>query len=79
METVGSYEAKTHLARLLDDAARGRSVTITRHGRGVARLVPADAPEEDPATVIAELREARAGVTLGDERLRNLIDEGRRH
>ncbi|MDE0125652.1 MAG: type II toxin-antitoxin system prevent-host-death family antitoxin [Bryobacterales bacterium] len=40
METVGAYEAKTHLPRLLDRVARGESLTITRRGRPVARLVP---------------------------------------
>lgn len=42
METVGAYEAKTHLARLLDRVARGESLTITRRGRPVARLVPVE-------------------------------------
>ncbi|MEE6280592.1 type II toxin-antitoxin system Phd/YefM family antitoxin [Georgenia sunbinii] len=79
MESIGSYEAKTHLARLLDDAAQGRSVTITRHGRSVARLVPVSVPPEEPSAVIDELREARAGATLGGDRLRDLIDEGRQH
>lgn len=39
MHTVGVYEAKTHLARLLDRVAGGETVTITRRGRPVARLV----------------------------------------
>ncbi|MDE0374018.1 MAG: type II toxin-antitoxin system Phd/YefM family antitoxin [Rhodospirillales bacterium] len=40
METIGAYEAKTHLSSLLDRVARGESLTITRHGKPVARLVP---------------------------------------
>ncbi|MDO8613270.1 MAG: type II toxin-antitoxin system prevent-host-death family antitoxin, partial [Dehalococcoidia bacterium] len=40
MKQIGVYEAKTHLPRLLDEVARGESITITRHGRPVARLVP---------------------------------------
>ena len=40
--TVGAYEAKTHLADLLDDVQRGVAVTITRRGKAVARLVPVD-------------------------------------
>lgn len=42
MQNVGAYEAKTHLPRLLDRVARGESLTITRHGHPVARLVPAE-------------------------------------
>ena len=42
MESIGAYEAKTHLPRLLERVMRGESLTITRHGRPVARLVPVD-------------------------------------
>ena len=40
MKTVGSYEAKTHLPALLDRVAQGETITITRHGKPVAQLVP---------------------------------------
>jgi prevent-host-death family protein len=39
--TVGAYEAKTHLSQLLDRVEKGESLTITRNGKPVARLVPA--------------------------------------
>jgi len=39
MDTVGTFEAKTHLTRLLDRVAAGEPITITRHGTPVARLV----------------------------------------
>ena len=38
---VGAYEAKSKLSELLDLVESGRTVTITRHSRHVARLVPA--------------------------------------
>ncbi len=78
MRTVGSYEAKTHLARLLDEVADGGTVTITRHGRAVARLVPVSDAVTQPAEAIDQLRSARVGVTLGDVTVRELLDEGRR-
>lgn len=37
------YDAKTHLSQLVDDAAAGTVVTITRHGRPAAQLVAASA------------------------------------
>jgi prevent-host-death family protein len=40
MDTVGTFEAKTHLTRLLDRVAAGEQITITRHGTPIARLVP---------------------------------------
>ena len=49
METVGAYEAKTHLPRLLERVRQGESVTITKHGRPVARLVPVAADDGERA------------------------------
>ncbi len=38
--TVGAFEAKTHLSSLLQQVELGEEVTITKHGRPIARLVP---------------------------------------
>lgn len=75
--TVGAYEAKTHLPALLARVERGETVTITRHGRAVARLVPVDILRP-AAEVIAEMRALRHGVTTGGLSIRDMIDEGRR-
>ena len=37
---VGAFEAKNTLGALLDRVERGEEITITRHGKAVARLVP---------------------------------------
>lgn len=40
MQTIGAYEAKTHLPRLLEPVARGETLTITRLGQAtVAELI----------------------------------------
>ena len=78
MLTVGSYEAKTHLARLLEQVEHGEVVTITKHGREIARLVPVANRPAAAGDVIDELRVARAGVRRGRVSVRKLIDEGRR-
>lgn len=66
MESVGAYEAKTHLPRLLDRVARGEEIPITRNGRPVARLVPEPADEPRGArAAIAEARAFRKGRRLG--------------
>ena len=77
-EHVGAYEAKTHLPRLLDEVERGESITITKHGRAVARLVPVKSETEPPDVVIEALRAARVGVRRGEESVRTMIEEGRR-
>lgn len=41
--SVGAFEAKTHLSSLLQKVEQGEVVTITKHGRPVARLVPIEA------------------------------------
>jgi prevent-host-death family protein len=76
--SVGAYEAKTHLPRLLDEVERGSSITITKHGRAVARLVPVSGRSSTPLTVIAELRQARVGVRRGEDSVREMIEHGRR-
>ena len=57
-------EAKARILALLDDVAAGQEVEITKHGRTVARLVPATGPHA--------LRGSLTGVAMtagGDEDL----------
>jgi len=63
MITVGSFEAKTKLAELLDKVEEGEVVTITRRGRAVARLVSARSEEsaEQLRKVVDEIKRNRVG------------------
>jgi prevent-host-death family protein len=80
MKTVGAFEAKTHLAELLQEAAEGETILITRRGIPVAKLVTADHPEKhDLQEVVRNLREIRKRARLKGTTLRKLIDEGRRY
>lgn len=85
MKSVGTYEAKTHLPRLLSQVEQGESITITRRGKPIARLVPAEEPERDLATVIAEFRaynrqrnRLHGHSPLSPEEIKAMIEEGRR-
>ena len=79
MQTVGSYEAKTHLPALWDRVAQGEQITITRHGVPVAMLVPAPgARKPDIQQTIQEMLESRKKWRLGGLSIRELIEEGRR-
>ena len=78
MKQVGVYNAKTHLTKLLDEVEQGEMITITRHGKPVARLVPITPPRRDVSQVIEEILAARKGRTLGGVTIRELIEEGRR-
>lgn len=76
--TIGAYEAKTHLPRLLDEVEDGATITITKHGRPVARLVPISARTSAPDAAVDALLANRVGTRRGKVTVRRMIDEGRR-
>ena len=79
METIGAYEAKTHLPKLLERVIKGERITITKHGVPVAVLQPPESMRRtEPKQVIAELREFRRKHRLDGLSLRDMIEEGRR-
>lgn len=82
--TVGSFEAKTKLAELLDKVEAGETVTITRRGREVARLVAIKSPEEQARlqALIDEIKRTRVGRDRGAKpgtTIPELIKAGRRY
>jgi prevent-host-death family protein len=78
MKTVGAYEAKTHLPRLLEEVAAGETITITKHGVPVAVLSPIR-PDRDRSRAAADkLRAIRDRHPLDGISIRELIEEGRR-
>jgi prevent-host-death family protein len=75
---IGAYEAKTRLPALLERVARGEQITITKHGRPIARLVPVEHIGPDRRReAIERLKRFREGQTL-DVPVKQLISEGRR-
>jgi prevent-host-death family protein len=45
MLTVNIHEAKTHLSRLIEAAAKGESFIIAKAGKPLVKVVALDAPE----------------------------------
>jgi prevent-host-death family protein len=81
MKTVGAYEAKTHFSELLRDVENGETVTVTRHGVAVARIVPVQHDAHDASSVIDELLQFTRDHDIrlgGGISIRELIEEGRR-
>ncbi len=80
METVGSFEAKTHLPQLLERVAKGEEFTITKHGKPVARLVPTTStkPRPDVRAAVAAMKQFRKGRMLSGSSIRAMIEDGRR-
>ncbi len=49
MNTVNIHQAKTHLSKLVEQAAKGEPFIIAKAGKPLVKVVPIDAPE--PQTV----------------------------
>ena len=81
MKTVGLYDAKTHFSELLREVENGETVTVTRHGVAIARIMPIQEVASDASSVIDDLlrfteeHDIRLG---GGITIRELIEEGRR-
>jgi prevent-host-death family protein len=52
MQTVDIHAARSRLSRLIDEAAGGDEIVITRAGTPVARLVPLIAVRQKPNRVL---------------------------
>jgi prevent-host-death family protein len=82
MREVGAFEAKNKLGQLLDLVERGEEITITRHGKPVARLVPpSEAFNRDRArAALRRIRERAERLKLGPfdwAEWKSYRDEGR--
>ena len=44
MKIVNIHEAKTHLSRLIDRAAKGEPFVIAKAGKPLVKVIPLDAP-----------------------------------
>lgn len=79
MREIGAFEAKNKLGTLLDWVANGEEVLITRHGKAVARLVPAEAPGDRTKAIqaAARIRARSVGAKLGGLSIKDLVNEGR--
>ncbi len=78
-KSIGSYEAKTKLPAILELVSRGESFTITKRGRAIAILSPANPPGmaslDDAVKAIQALR---SKYSLKGTSLKKLISQGRK-
>ena len=79
MKTVGAYEAKTQLPKLLRLVTKGEKVVITKHGVPLAVLQQFEnVQKKDPRKAIAELKKFRQLHSLRGLAVKDMIQEGRR-
>ncbi len=81
---IGAFEAKTKFSELLERVSQGEEITITRHEKPVARLVPVTRSSasdiREAFQQIDKIRHRTVQASVGKQRLsyRRLIEEGRR-
>lgn len=63
-QTINIHEAKTHLSRLVEDAAAGVEIVIAKAGKPMARLAPIE----------GEKKSVRFGVLKGKVRIADDFD-----
>ena len=62
MQAMSLAHAKAHLSELLNAVESGEEVVITRHGRPIARVLPANAPKAPiPLQRLAKFRQQVPG------------------
>lgn len=81
---IGAFEAKTKFSELLERVRQGEEITITKHEKPVARLVPFEKPSQvDLAALFQQMAKFGAGHPLNPKGLekvsyRDLIEGGRK-
>jgi len=72
--TVSAAEAKAHFSECLRAAEQGRAVVITRHGKAVAAIVPAEEVAQLKRLRAAGPRAGLAGIAGGWEGSEELVE-----
>ena len=74
MATISVSEARKRLSELVRAAERGESVSITRRGKEVARIVPPESKRPEP---LPDLTEFRKSIKIKGKPLSQVVSEMR--
>lgn len=77
MKKLTAVEAKVKFGAVLDAVERGEEIVVTRNGKVVARIVPANDSGMSQDEAVRKLAEFAKGRTLGMD-WRELRDSGRK-
>ena len=78
MKELTAVEAKVKFGAVLDAVERGEEIVVTRNGKVVARIVPANEPGMSQEEAVRRLAEFGKGKFLRGLDLRAMRDEGRK-
>ena len=76
---ITSFDAKTHLSKLLEYTSQGREFLITRRGKPIARLIPVETNQSNRLSEVLNLARAfrnQKGKTVS---ILSLRDKGRKY
>ncbi|MEQ1617624.1 MAG: type II toxin-antitoxin system prevent-host-death family antitoxin [Terricaulis sp.] len=77
MKELTAVDAKVRFGAVLDAVERGEEIVVTRNGKRVARIVPANEPGMSREEAVERLATFAKGRKLGMD-WRTLRDEGRK-
>ena len=80
VQAINIHEAKTHLSRLVDQAAKGEPFIIAKAGKPLVKVVPLDAPISGQLRRIGFMK-GRIKVpddfdTMGASEIQRLFEQG---
>lgn len=78
---IGVYDLRNRLSAVLEEVLAGKEVTVTKHGRPIARISPVTAPGlQDREAAVAAIHALGGTVrrSPNEKSARDLINEGRR-
>ena len=82
MERIGIYDARAKFSELIERAASGEEVVITRHGKPIAKLVAAGVSavgaSRGKARAVKRIERLREELDIRGVNIRRLIEKGRR-
>lgn len=80
MQTVNIHEAKTHLSRLVEQAAKGESFVIAKAGKPLVKVTPLDAPTAGQVRrlgfLVGEISVPDDFDRMGSEEIEHLFGDG---
>lgn len=82
MDHIGIYDARAKFSELIERAAGGEEIVITRHGRPIVRLVAATSARRGAArrraAAVKRIERLREELDVVGVNVRKLIESGRR-
>ncbi len=78
--TIGVFDAKTHLSQLLEEVKNGNEITITKRGKPIARLIPfKNEKKNESIKEILETFDTIRESVKGKVHIKSYIAEGRKY